>query len=157
MTTPEELARNQLHCSCTGDDGLTGHDVDCAAAYRSECEDAIAAALEGKDKEFERLKDQLGWDITDSAYKPLVITEFRDRYESAEAQVTALRTALEAYQKIAKSISADLVTAHNARADQAAEWMREDDRDLRRDFYAATDGGKAALQSTGELTTKEGE
>lgn len=83
-----------------------------------------------------------------------VRNKLRRRCDKALAQVTALHTALEAYQKIAKSVSADLVSAHNARADQASEWMREEDRDLRRAFYTATDAAKAVLSAAPDITPR---
>jgi phage-related minor tail protein len=49
------------------------------------------------------------------------------------------------------TVAADLVSAHFARGDAASEWMREDDRDLRRDF---NDACERASQVHAELTSK---
>ncbi len=53
--------------------------------------------------------------------------------------------ALEWFDSHADSISSDLHSAHKGRCEQAAEWMREDDRDFRSDFRKAVKEARAVL------------
>ena len=58
----------------------------------------------------------------------------------AEAMVAAaLREAAEPLLKMRKGIEADVLSAHQNRGNGASEWMREDDRDFRRDLTTAFD------------------
>lgn len=58
----------------------------------------------------------------------------------AEAMVAAaVREVAEPLLKMRKGIEADVLSAHQNRGNGASEWMREDDRDFRRDLTTAFD------------------
>lgn len=59
--------------------------------------------------------------------------------------VAALRAALADLVRKRESILIDVRSAHSARGDGAASWMREDDRDFIRDLDLAFDAAEAAL------------
>tara|TARA_R110000744_G_C19018112_1_gene523860 strand:- start:77 stop:313 length:237 start_codon:yes stop_codon:yes gene_type:complete len=50
--------------------------------------------------------------------------------------------------KMADGIKADVRTAHSERGGGASEWMREDDRDFRKDLREAFEAFETALQQT---------
>ena len=50
--------------------------------------------------------------------------------------------------KMADGIKADVRTAHSERGGGASEWMREDDRDFRKDLREAFEALETALQQT---------
>lgn len=75
--------------------------------------------------------------------------------DAAEARIVVLEGALRWFIENRETIAADLLTTHRARVDAASEWMREDDRDLRRAFRVACDAARAPLdpaQSEGEAS-----
>lgn len=59
-----------------------------------------------------------------------------------------LETAARKLLKHRNDIEADIRSAHSNRGGGASEWMREDDRDFRKDLYATFDELEAALAAT---------
>lgn len=64
---------------------------------------------------------------------------------STPPDASAIREALERLVKLRKDTVSDVATAHKLRGNGASDWMREDDRDFRRDLNSAFDAAEAAL------------
>lgn len=66
-------------------------------------------------------------------------------HRTTPPDASAIRGALERIVKLRKDIVSDVGTAHKLRGNGASDWMREDDRDFRRDLNSAFDAAEAAL------------
>jgi hypothetical protein len=75
----------------------------------------------------------------------VAMREANDERDRLAGEVAKLREALERFPKMARSIAADLYTAHSLRGPGASGAMREDDQDLRRAFEDAIAAARAAL------------
>jgi hypothetical protein len=63
-------------------------------------------------------------------------------------KLARLREALRWFDKHESTIKSDINSAHSGRGDAASDWMREDDRDFRRDLCEAFARARAALGDT---------
>ena len=75
------------------------------------------------------------------------VAEVEADRDAALAGVERLTEALALFVQMEKSIIADLMTAHASRGNGASEWMREDDRDMRKDIRKAFQAARAALNA----------
>lgn len=86
-----------------------------------------------------------GADTADRPAEPL--DELASALQSLQAEAAGLREALAEYQRLHKSVAADLLSAHQGRGNGTTQWMTEEDSDLRRDFRAAGDLARSALSA----------
>lgn len=78
-----------------------------------------------------------------------IVDGWREKCERLEvenaaltAKVERLEGAVEWFSRHATGLKADVHSAHRARGNAASEWMREDDRDFRKELEAALDALK---------------
>jgi hypothetical protein len=73
------------------------------------------------------------------------ISLLRDEATQPSAQFVAGMRVLKDIVRLQKDIQADVSTAHRLRGSGASEWMRDDDRDMRRELDAAFSAARAIL------------
>lgn len=109
------------------------------AARKVAFEDAKPEAIRELDQASEAFAGDVPWDD-----EPAALTTLK----APTQEVERLREALRAIQKLERSITCDVGTAHSLRGPGASSEMRSDDRDMRAEMRHAFGLVQAALAST---------
>lgn len=135
--------------------GEADHWMEKADEGRTERDAALAeiTALRANEKELSdaylRIRAKLqAWDTKPGGVDRFEVTEAA--LDAALARVAELEGQVGALLKLRKSIEADVRSAHQSRGNGASEWMRDDDREFRRDLSTTLDALESALSPAGE-------